>query len=470
MTHCIIYVPETFRNDVTLLFTNCKPKIVELIKKELTTFNIFNAGIYFNVEIIMRKLYPDADEILTPLYIQTARYLTHINELNITYDTLSANIIEHFENYFRDLQGSGLVFDKIGEVTFSYHKVTLRNVNTGNIPWPTKRGKNFIFNPSSPCCVVKCICAAVEHKNLLKNNKKIKWYNIERKFSKYKNCCKVINIPEGFVLSHIEDLPILERKNRLSINVYQLTRTQNEDGTFEYAIDLFWKSKKNHKSHYQKINLIIYTENEQTHCYLIKNDFTKFINNFANLQLKKNEILCNHCFQKFSDRLEFVEHKVNLCASLNNDIQMKYPKPGDVRKFRHYGRCEKYRYLQFFDFEALLKDVKNVKTNENEKIHIPISFSQITVDTKNNEILSHNTYLGLDCVDIFLTQSLELWDKIASKTYCLAMSDENVRDFENATMCKLCDIEFGPYVRKVRHHCHYTVSPNYLYALCNNCN
>ena len=54
---------------------------------------------------------------------------------------------------------------------FNFHKVTLLNVNTGNIPWPTKRGKNSIFNPSSPCCVVKCICAAVEHKNLLKNKK-----------------------------------------------------------------------------------------------------------------------------------------------------------------------------------------------------------------------------------------------------------------------------------------------------------
>ena len=46
MTHCTIYIPEVFRKDVSLLFTNGKHKIIELMKKELSEFNIFNVGIY----------------------------------------------------------------------------------------------------------------------------------------------------------------------------------------------------------------------------------------------------------------------------------------------------------------------------------------------------------------------------------------------------------------------------------------
>ena len=105
-----------------------------------------------------------------------------------------------------------------------------------------------------------------------------------------------------------------------------------ENEEHDYTLYLFWKTR-NCKSHYRKINLIIYTDNGQTHCYLIKSDFTIFINNFASLRFKKNETLCNYCFQKFDDRLKLVEHKLNLCVPLKDDVQMKYPKEGTFKKF-----------------------------------------------------------------------------------------------------------------------------------------
>ena len=136
--------------------------------------------------------------------------------------------------------------------------------------------------------MIKCISAAIESYNLRKANERVNWNNIRRK--SHTNCYKILNISPKLNLKNIEHIPLIEKKCKLKINVYKLNKIKtdvpNED--FDYTLDLFWKTR-NCKSHYRKINLVLYTENGNRHCYLIKNDFTTFINNFASLRLKKKK-------------------------------------------------------------------------------------------------------------------------------------------------------------------------------------
>ena len=102
-----------------------------------------------------------------------------------------------------------------------------------------------------------------------------------------------------------------------------------------------------------------------------------------------------------------------------------------------------YRFIQFFDFEAYLKD------DGKDKIHHPVSFCEITLDTKNNQIIPNKSYLGDNCVDVFLDHTLKIWNNIHINNYPLHMSNSDEINYQNSMNCKICKRMFSSDMIKV---------------------
>ena len=463
---CYLHIPSKYKKfTIEALLLDFENEIINLISREINNDNLFNFGLYLNIGIKMTKSTIGQNDTEEILYINTPRYVLTNTEIREIYNILVDYILTHYEKYFDNVEGSGMIMDSIHEMSFSYHKILLRsNVAGGSFEWPTKKASRLVFNPSDGNCIVKCIAASVLHQQLLKDKKVVKWGNIKRKFKDLSGCQKILNIPKLIDPIDLETINILERSNNVRINIYRLNKYTYENNKYDFNIELYFKSKYSTKRHFKKINLILYSENKQTHAFLMKCSFKRFLSCFADIRLKENQELCPYCFLKIDNKIDYIHHKHNYCSSVYSGVELKYPESGAKRKFINYARCEMYRYLQFFDFEAILKD------NNNEKIHIPISFSEITVDTKTNQIISNKSYLGENCVDVFLDHSLDTWNKIESKVYPLHMSRLDEIEFENSNSCKICKRKFNSDIIKTRHHDHYEPRNNFIGALCQRCN
>ena len=174
------------------------------------------------------------------------------------------------------------------------------------------------------------------------------------------------------------------------------------------------------------------------------------------------------------DKYKYIHHKNNYCSTIYSNVLIKYPKENSVKQFVNHERCEKIRYVQLFDFEALGIENMNTLTNKKEKNHHPISYSQIIIDTVKNEIISESSYVGEDCVDVFLDHTLSVWGNITSNDYPLQMSERDQLNHDCDSNCLICNVEFNDFIKSRRHHDHYQDGSkdgsNYLGALCNSCN
>ena len=155
------------------------------------------------------------------------------------------------------------------------------------------------------------------------------------------------------------------------------------------------------------------------------------------MQLQKGGQVCLFCYQRFFDTVKYIFHKNNHCVNIYSDVNLRYPTPGESNKFIHYQRTEKFCYIQFFDFEAYSESKFNIVKNRLEKIHKPISYSEIIVDTKHMTIMSKTEYMGEDCCTIFLKRTLEKCREIFSKTYELNWDAVDKINLKDATNCNI---------------------------------
>ena len=396
MTTCYLNIPNKYKLfTIEALLFDYHNEIINLIKSQIEKDGLVNFGLYLNIGVKMIKNIIGQNESEQYLYVNTPRYILVKTEIREVYDILTQYILEHFEKYFENVEGSGMIMDSIHCMSFSYHKILLRSNIRGDVKWPLQQTSRLIYNPSNGNCLIKCIAASVKQQQLLKDKKKVRWWVIKKQFKDLKSCQRILNIPKLKDPIDLEYINILERHNKVKINIYKLNKHIYDDDIYDFNIDLYFKSKYSCRRHFKKIYLILYTENNQTHAFLIKCSFKRFLSVFTNIKLKKDEEICPYCFLKITDKIKYIHHKKNYCSTRYSCTELKYPELGAKRKFINYGRCEMFRFIQFFDFEAYLKD------NGKDKIHHPVSFSEITLDTKTNQIISNKSYLGENYVDVF---------------------------------------------------------------------
>ena len=159
---------------------------------------------------------------------------------------------------------------------------------------------------------------------------------------------------------------------------------------------------------------------------------------------------------------------------MNKTLNSKiiYPGIDENMKFKSFAKTSLLRYIQFFDFEC---ELINSTDNVDEKIHIPVCFTYIIYDNELEKNAYHKSYMGLDCVDVYIQSSKNDWNKILPVTinekYKLKMTPQTQIKHDLSLVCAICKRHFATEgISKHRHHNHMLEFDNYVASLCFRCN
>ena len=263
-------------------------------------------------------------------------------------------------------------------------------------------GKKLVFNPpienkDDNNCLAKCLAAHMIREIYKRANNKTNWNYIGIKLKNPQNIVKNLKL-DGTLRIGFDDLKKLEKLNKIKINCYKLYRNDTSD---RYELRLM--KRGNLKYVGNECNLLFYqyknaSKRHTWHTFLIKTSMQRFLKNFTKTWLPNPECkICNFCFSVLENTEKLIDHKSNYCVNRGLNSKLIYPKEDEFVRFRNFAKAEKTPILGFFDCECGLIDNGN-----GEKIHKPLIYSQIIIDTENMVVLDFNTYRGQDCIDNYL--------------------------------------------------------------------
>ena len=201
--------------------------------------------------------------------------------------------------------------------------------------------------------------------------------------------------------------------------------------------------------------------------------YIKHMSRLINSQKSKfcsASFFCKYCQTGFGTPELLKKHYDKGCMEVEGQ-QIKMPKPEEKMKFKHHFKKLRCPFVIYADFECLTEEVdkptdESIKTY-NYQEHKPCGFMLNmvnSVDGSNYEYL----YRGSDAVNVFCSKINEIREDIKDKmkeNKEIDMSDENKKDFKNATHCFICGDAFrydyknekeAEKYKKVRDHCHFT--------------
>ena len=245
----------------------------------------------------------------------------------------------------------------------------------------------------------------------------------------------------------------IEKQNEININVFG-----NEDKQ-PYPI---YVSKEKYEN---CMNLLLITENQNTHYVLIK-DFNKFMYNQTKHKERKH--FCMHCLQCFSCEKVLINHKEN-CIQVNGTQAIKMPtKDNSILKFNNFHKQLAVPFVIYADFEAITEKIHGCQPNNDKSYteayqkHVDISYGYKIVccydDKYTKPVQIHR---GEKAVYKFMEAMLEevkYCKKIMKKEFTkpLRMTKDDEEKFQKANKCHICDKKYTEKDIRVRDHCHIT--------------
>ena len=137
----------------------------------------------------------------------------------------------------------------------------------------------------------------------------------------------------------------IEKQNSIKINVFGYEERQ------PYPIHI---SKETFED---QMNLLLITEDEKKHYFLIK-DFDKFMYNQSKHQHHKH--FCLSCPQCFSSK-DVLEKHTTTCLIINGKQAINMPKEGEnILKFNNRYSQQRVAFVIYADLEAITKRYKVV--------------------------------------------------------------------------------------------------------------
>ena len=263
------------------------------------------------------------------------------------------------------------------------------------------------------------------HRENIGELKKCHWRIIARSVRTPSNISKYVKF-KNRTHYDIDSIPKLESQNKIKINLYKIYKEENSD---RHSLALIRRG--NNKYYRNACNIIIFQYKNKFnvwHCVLVKGNMERFIVNFSNIRFAdKNNRICTFCFSPINAE-HLRDHKNNYCINRSINCKLIYPKGEDVLVFKNFGRSYKIPIIGFFDIECAL-----IPNEKGEKIHKPIIYSQIILDTENNKILDFNTYKGENPIDHYLDRITLFWskhlDRVKSEKYKIHCTKEHLLKF-----------------------------------------
>ena len=345
------------------------------------------------------------------------------------------------------------------------------------------RGNSFLLNYNTGInCVETAIMAHFYHHKLDKNqNQDRQARQLARFYGKetYSKFPKSLTTPVS-----LHELKNYEKEFDINICVYQLTKEKK--GYSIHAI-----RKGGNRSVPSSHHVYLVAIEDTNHVVCVKNGcIQKFIQNLKGARFSDQQMLgfsfCVNCLQRVQNE-DADRHRL-VCIEGEEVRRLDYPKEGETYDFRKYYALGKAPYAAAFDFESLLKPLKDGEGIKNAvHRHDGLAFSYVIVD-KNDEIKKIRTESGKnrkklvksfvnhllkDHNDLYNTKS-ETWNPKPEMSYA-----ESVK-FDNQRTCEHCSVYFEKSKDK---HCHHdwnktvirdaqkrVIVGNYVSALCFRCN
>ena len=295
-----------------------------------------------------------------------------------------------------------------------------------------------------------------------KDNECFRWCHIRHSNPQEKDPQRIKKTDKKFIsqldYSNIE-FPVtvkqinkIEKQNNICINLFGYEEKQ------KFPIFI---SKEKFTDH---MELLLITEGENNHYVLIK-DFNKFMFNQTKHEHRKH--FCMHCLQCFSREDVLTKHK-NICIAINGEQAIKMPEKGEKVYFKNHHKQLSVPFVIYADFEAITEKISGCQPG-NEKSyteayqkHTDCGFGYKVVCCYDDKYTKPvQIYRGKNAVYKFMENILEEveWCKQTMKKYFkkpLVMTKENETDFQKATKCHICDMNYTDKDIRVRDHCHIT--------------
>ena len=165
---------------------------------------------------------------------------------------------------------------------------------------------------------------------------------------------------------------------------------------------------------------------------------------FDQNKCKNKTYFCVRCLYGFTKEDLLIKHKEDCYGINKNSTRIDMPPEGSYIRFKNHQNQMPVAYVIYADFESIIKP-KTEKAGDKSEI--------------NSEHEKPVIYRGKDVVEVFLNHiecEVSNINNIFAHPKPLIKTEQNIKDYENATKCWICEQEITKNNPKVRDHCHFT--------------
>ena len=260
------------------------------------------------------------------------------------------------------------------------------------------------------------------------------------------------------------------------IIIFEKLNPQISINVFGFEGDVYPLRLSKSKSE-QTINLLLISDGEKQHYCLIKS-----LSRLLSSQMSKHDhtnVFCLNCLNHFPNEQKLKIHE-EYCLK-NQAIRIEMPEKGSFISFIHHNRSIKVPFVVYADFEAFTEEIPTCEQNEKFSFtqkyqkHKPsgFCFKIVCFDERfKSKLVVYRAKDDNEDVSQKFVEMLEEEIKRIQKEFdfsakMIPLTKEEQYEFENASVCWICQKEFGS-EKKVRDHCHFT--GKYRGAAHNQCN
>ena len=446
-------VPIFHSYDASLQLYNTKKQIIKLLMRLLTV----RRGFKFNITLKVRLLkHSENGVIYREPYFNAGPYtVTNSDDIEEAVDKAIERILELIAVWLSE--GSGWIFEL----------VLLHNINI--VSYFPLRGTSYIKLPAELRHPMKTLVNPKNEDNLCFlwcHNRYLNPLKVhpERITKADRESVKKLDYTGVTFPVTIKDMKRIENQNQININVFGYHQETRET----YPIRI---SEANFPDH---IELLWIEEGEKSHYVLIKN-FNQFMTSYTRYHGRK--YFCLRCLHCCSSARVLENHKQD-CLLINGTQAIKMPEKGSKIYFQNHQKMLPVPFVIYADFEAITEKIDSCEPSDGQSYtstyqrHKACGYGYKLVCRYDNTFSKPvEIYRGEDCIEKFILKMLsevEDCQRIVREQFKkpLFMTVENERDFQNSTVCHICERSFkakdllihddGDIMNKVRDHCHIT--------------
>ena len=455
------------RNDPSIQLSRTKNAIFDLLMRSLSDRRGFKYNTTLRVRLSKRK---EGTIIYREPYFNAGPFtVTNRIDIEASIDNAIERILELIAVWLSE--GSGWVFESVElHIINIVSYFPLRGTSYIKLPEELSNPMKGLINPKNEDnkCFLWC---HIRHLNPLQRNPQ----SITKADREY---VKRLDYTGVTFPVTIKDIDRIEKQNQINVNVFGWQSGKGKGkGTggkgMAYPIRI---SKAKFPDHIELLWIGTNVEKyEKSHYVLIKN-FDRFMSSFTKYKARK--YFCLSCLHCCSSQRTLEMHRED-CLAINGTQAIKMPPKGSKIYFQNHKKMLPVPFVIYADFETITERINSCQPSDDKSYtstyqsHKACGYGyKLVCRYDENYSKPEKIYRGEDAIEKFIREML------SEVSHCqimvreefkkpLVMTDQNEKDYQNATKCHICSRKFK-FVNgvinggrngtklKVRDHCHIT--------------